>query len=127
MKKTRVSISPSTGVNSDTKASESKPRRNIKNYRTSLTKSVPNKKVEDHMRNYKSKLNKRNHNSNPNSLCKTCNKCLISSNHDKCVEKFLKSFNKTPVKKVWRAKQNKQIWKATGSLFANVGYQWKPT
>lgn len=127
VKKTKVPITPSTGVNSVTNASKSKPRSNMKDYRTSLAKSVPKTKVEDHMRNYKSELNKRNHNSNPNSLCKTCNKCLILSNHDKCVEKFLKSFNKPPVKKVWRAKQIKQIWKATGKLFANVGYQWKPT
>ena len=68
MKKTKVPISPSTGVNSDTKASESKHRRNIKNYRTSLAKSVPKKKEEDHMWNYKSELKKGNHNANPNSL-----------------------------------------------------------
>jgi hypothetical protein len=127
VKKTKIPISPSTEVNSDTKARESKPRRNRRNYRTSHAKSVPKKKVDDHMRNIKSNLSKMSHNSKPNSRCKTCNECIISSNHDKCVEKFLKSFNKTPVKKVWRAKLSKQIWKATGKLFANVGYQWKPT
>ncbi|GJV80465.1 hypothetical protein Tco_1516335 [Tanacetum coccineum] len=111
VQKTNVPISASTEVNSDNKASRSKPRSNIKNDRTSTTKSVPKKKVEDHIRNTN----------------KTCTKCIISSNHDKCVEKFLKSSNKPPVKKVWRVKQVRQTWKATRKLFANVGYQWKPT
>ncbi|GJU89263.1 hypothetical protein Tco_1301686 [Tanacetum coccineum] len=138
VKKSNVPISPSTEVNSDTKANRSKPRRNIKNDRTSTTKSVIKKKVEDHIRNTKSDLHKQNHvdssislkrtviNSISDSRCKTCTKCIISSNHDKCVEKFVKSSNKPPVKKVWRVKQVKQTWKATGKLFANVGYQWKP-
>ncbi|GJT15552.1 putative ribonuclease H-like domain-containing protein [Tanacetum coccineum] len=30
-------------------------------------------------------------------------------------------------KKVWKPKQVKQVWKATGKLLTNVGYQWKPT
>ncbi|GJR89917.1 gag-pol polyprotein, partial [Tanacetum coccineum] len=30
-------------------------------------------------------------------------------------------------KKVWKPKQAKQVWKATGKLLTNVGYQWKPT
>ncbi|GJZ20336.1 hypothetical protein Tco_0556926, partial [Tanacetum coccineum] len=51
VKKTNVPISPSTGVNSDTKASGSKPSSNIKNDRTLPAKSVPKKKVEDHIRN----------------------------------------------------------------------------
>ncbi|GJZ39051.1 hypothetical protein Tco_0585614 [Tanacetum coccineum] len=84
VKKTNVPISPSTGVNSDTKASGSKPSSNIKNDRTLPVKSVPKKKVEDHIKTNKSDLNKKNRvdfsisykrivlNSNPNSLCKTC-------------------------------------------------------
>ncbi|GJT81649.1 hypothetical protein Tco_1055991 [Tanacetum coccineum] len=51
VKNSNVPISPSTEVNSDTKASRSKPRSNIKNDRTSTAKSVPKKKVEDHIRN----------------------------------------------------------------------------
>nr|GEY47123.1 hypothetical protein [Tanacetum cinerariifolium] len=31
------------------------------------------------------------------------------------------------VKMVWKPKQIKQVWKATGKLLTNVGYQWKPT
>nr|GEV73254.1 integrase, catalytic region, zinc finger, CCHC-type, peptidase aspartic, catalytic [Tanacetum cinerariifolium] len=30
------------------------------------------------------------------------------------------------VKKVWKPKQVKQMWKATGKMLINVGYQWKP-
>ncbi|GKA56002.1 hypothetical protein Tco_0755074 [Tanacetum coccineum] len=31
------------------------------------------------------------------------------------------------LKKVWKPKQVKQVWKATRKLLTNVGYQWKPT
>ncbi|GJV16442.1 hypothetical protein Tco_1361765 [Tanacetum coccineum] len=31
------------------------------------------------------------------------------------------------VKKVWKPKQVKQVWKATGKVLTYVGYQWKPT
>ncbi|GJZ32839.1 retrovirus-related pol polyprotein from transposon TNT 1-94 [Tanacetum coccineum] len=34
---------------------------------------------------------------------------------------------KPPVKKVWRVKQVKQVWQATGKLFTNVRFQWLPT
>ncbi|GJX77683.1 hypothetical protein Tco_0324494 [Tanacetum coccineum] len=47
-------VKKSNVPNSDTKASRSKPRSNIKNDRTSTAKSVSKKKVEDHIRNTKS-------------------------------------------------------------------------
>ncbi|GKD63729.1 retrovirus-related pol polyprotein from transposon TNT 1-94 [Tanacetum coccineum] len=113
-------------------------------------------KVEDHPRTNKSVWTKVNRvessisskhvviNSNSESVCKTCNKCLISANHDMCVIKPLNSVNATPtvknglnkVKQVWKVKgklsanglnKAKQVWKATGKVFANVGYQWRPT
>ncbi|GJY34846.1 retrovirus-related pol polyprotein from transposon TNT 1-94 [Tanacetum coccineum] len=102
--KTNVHVILSTGVNSSTEASGSKPRSNTKNNRILPAKSDNKKKVEDHPRNNKSKLKQKNRvdssisskriviNSNSNSVCKTF----------------------------------KQVWKATGKLFANVGYQWKP-
>ncbi|GJW29335.1 retrovirus-related pol polyprotein from transposon TNT 1-94 [Tanacetum coccineum] len=98
-------------------------------------KSDNKKNVEADPRNNKSKLKQNNRidssisskhtviNSNSKSVCKTCNKCLIYANHDKCVVKYLKSINaslKNILSKV------KQVWKATDKLFANVGYQWKP-
>ncbi|GKF72780.1 hypothetical protein Tco_0208894, partial [Tanacetum coccineum] len=55
--------------------------------------------------------------------------------HDMCVVNYLHSVNASPavknvvrkVKKVWKHKQVKQVWKATGKVLTNVGYQWKPT
>ncbi|GKC22669.1 hypothetical protein Tco_1024819 [Tanacetum coccineum] len=51
----------------------------------------------------------------------------MSFNHDECVMQSLKFVRKPHVNKVWRVKQVKQVWQATGKLFANVDYQWKPT
>ncbi|GKC29620.1 hypothetical protein Tco_1036914, partial [Tanacetum coccineum] len=105
VKKSNVPISPSTEVNSDSKASKSKPTSNIKNDRTLTAKSIPKKKVEDHIRNTKSDLHKQNRVDSSISLKRT----VINSISDS------------------RCKTFKQTWKATGKLFANVGYQWKPT
>ncbi|GJR74492.1 hypothetical protein Tco_0086857 [Tanacetum coccineum] len=124
-------------VKGATVASGSKPRSNIKKDKTLPAKSDL-KTVENHPRNNKSSVKQKNHvdssisskrtviNSTSNPVCKTCNKCLISFNHDKCVVKSLKFVKKPPVNKVWRVKQVKQVWQATGKLFTNVGYQWKP-
>ncbi|GJW68564.1 hypothetical protein Tco_0122988, partial [Tanacetum coccineum] len=124
-------------VNSFNEASRSKPRSNTKNNRILPAKSENKKKVEAHPRNNKSKLKQKNRvdssinykrtviNSNSNSVCKTCNKCLISANHDKCVVKYLKSISAPTAKNV--SSTVKQVWKATRKIFANVGYQWKPT
>ncbi|GJY05447.1 retrovirus-related pol polyprotein from transposon TNT 1-94 [Tanacetum coccineum] len=134
-------------VNSCTDASRSKPRSNTKKNRISPAKSVNKKKVEEHPRTNKSNLKTMNHvdssisskhnviNSNSHSVCKTCNKCLISANHDICVVDYLHYVNASPfvknvlrkVKKVWKPKQVKQVWKTTGKVLTNVGYQWKPT
>ncbi|GKB96889.1 hypothetical protein Tco_0983026 [Tanacetum coccineum] len=119
-------------------ASGSKPRSNTKKDRTLPAKS-DKKKVEDQSRNNKSSVKQKNRvdssisykrtliNSNSNSVCKTCNKCLMSVNHDKCVVKSLKFVKKPSVNKIWRVKQVKQVWQATGKLFTNVGFQWQPT
>ncbi|GJW71966.1 retrovirus-related pol polyprotein from transposon TNT 1-94 [Tanacetum coccineum] len=128
---------PSTRVIGSTEVSGSKPRRNTKKNRILPAKSDNKKKVEAHPRKNKSKLKQENHvdssisskrtviKSNSNSVCKTCNKCLISTNYDKCGVKYLKSVNASLFKNV--SSKVKQVWKATGKLFANVGYQWKPT
>ncbi|GJR76970.1 retrovirus-related pol polyprotein from transposon TNT 1-94 [Tanacetum coccineum] len=129
---------PSTGVKGASAASRSKPRSNTKKDRILLARSAL-KQVEAHSR--MNKLNEKQENrvdssisfkrtvinSNSNSLCKTCNECLISSNHVKCVERFLKSYNKPPIKQIWRVKQVKQTWKPTGKIFTTIGYHWKPT
>ncbi|GJW17930.1 hypothetical protein Tco_0025366 [Tanacetum coccineum] len=56
VQKTNVPVIPSTGVNSSTEASGSKPRGNTKNNRILPAKSDNKKKVEDHPRNNKSNL-----------------------------------------------------------------------
>nr|GEU32625.1 retrovirus-related Pol polyprotein from transposon TNT 1-94 [Tanacetum cinerariifolium] len=145
--KTNVLVLPSTGVDSCTDAKGSKPKSNTKKNRISPAKSVNKKIVKDHSRTNKSNLQRPNRvdscisskhtviNSNSNSVCKTCNKCFISANHDMCVIKYLDSVNVPSsaknvvrkVKQVWKPKHVKQVWKATGIVLTTVGYQWKPT
>nr|GEU53584.1 retrovirus-related Pol polyprotein from transposon TNT 1-94 [Tanacetum cinerariifolium] len=105
--KTYVPLIPSTGVNSCTDASGSKPRSNTKKNRISLATSVNRKTVEDHPRTNKSNLQKPNLvdssisskriviNSNSDFVCQTCNKCFILANHDMCVIKYLNSVNES--------------------------------
>ncbi|GKE79320.1 hypothetical protein Tco_1545440 [Tanacetum coccineum] len=152
---TNVLVIHSTGVNTSTEASGSKPRSNTKKNRILPAKSENKKKVEDHPRTNKSVWTKVNRvdssisskrvviNSNSESVCKTCNKCLNSANHEMCVVNILSSVNATPTvkiilnkgKQIWKPKgklsdnslnKTKRVWKATGKLFANVGYQWRP-
>ncbi|GJR65763.1 retrovirus-related pol polyprotein from transposon TNT 1-94 [Tanacetum coccineum] len=87
----------STGVNSSTKASGSTPRSNTKKNRILPAKTENKKKVEDHPRTNKSVWTKVNRvdssisskrvaiNSNSESVCKTCNKCLNSANHEMAI------------------------------------------
>ncbi|GJW96933.1 retrovirus-related pol polyprotein from transposon TNT 1-94 [Tanacetum coccineum] len=153
---TNVPVIHSTGVNTSTEASGSKPRSNTKKNRILPAKSENKKKVEDHPRTNKSVWTKVNRvdssisskrvviNSNSKSVCKTCNKCLNSANHEMCVVNILSSVNATPTvkivlnkgKQIWKPKgklsdnslnKSKRVWKATGKLFADIGYQWRPT
>ncbi|GJX80389.1 retrovirus-related pol polyprotein from transposon TNT 1-94 [Tanacetum coccineum] len=57
---TNVPVIPSTGLNSSTKASGSKPRSNTKKNRILPAKSDNEKNIEDHSRNNKSSLKKAN-------------------------------------------------------------------
>ncbi|GJY63148.1 hypothetical protein Tco_0464608 [Tanacetum coccineum] len=129
---------PSTRVKGASAASRLTPRSNTKKNRTLPAKSAL-KQVKAHSRMNKLNEKQKNRvdssisdkrtitNSNPNTSCKTCNKCLIYVNHDQCVvrsEVFVKQF---PATKVWRVKQVKQVWKATGKLFTTIGHQWPPT
>ncbi|GJS46419.1 hypothetical protein Tco_0596540 [Tanacetum coccineum] len=156
VQQTNVPMIHSTGVNSSTEASGSKPRSNTKKNRILPAKTENKKKVEDHPRTNKSVWTKVNRvdssisskrvviNSNSESVCKTCNKCLNSASHEMCVVNILNSVNATPTvkivlnkgKQIWKPKgklsdnslnKTKQVWKATGKLFANVGYQWRST
>ncbi|GKB39850.1 hypothetical protein Tco_0884792 [Tanacetum coccineum] len=146
----------SNRVNSCIDASGSQPRSNTKKNRILPAKSVNMQKVEDHPRTIKSRLKTTNRvdssisskrtviNLNSHFVCKTCNKCLISANHDLCVVTYLHSVNAsasvktvvrnvtqvwTPkqVKQVWKPKKVKQVWKPTGKTLNTIGYQWMPT
>ncbi|GKE01737.1 hypothetical protein Tco_1389720, partial [Tanacetum coccineum] len=119
-------------------ASRSKPRSNTKKDRTIPAKSAL-KQVEAQSRMNKSNEKHKNRvdssisykrtviNSNSNTSCKTCNKCLISVNHDQCVVRSEMCVKQSSATKVWRVKQVKQVWKATGKLFTTIGHQWRPT
>ncbi|GJX41744.1 retrovirus-related pol polyprotein from transposon TNT 1-94 [Tanacetum coccineum] len=156
VQQTNVPVIHSTGVNTSTEASRSKPRSNTKKNRILPAKSENEKKVEDHPRTNKSVWTKVNRvdssisskhvviNSNSKSVCKTCNKCVNSANHEMCVVNILSSVNATPTikiilnegKQIWKPKgklsdnslnKTKRVWKATGKLIADIGYQWRPT
>ncbi|GJU06232.1 retrovirus-related pol polyprotein from transposon TNT 1-94 [Tanacetum coccineum] len=108
VQQSNIPMIPSTGVSSSTKASGSKPGSDTKNNRILPAKSVNKKKVEDHPRINQSVWTKVNRvdsgisskrgviNSNSEDVCKTCNKCFNSVNHDLCVVNILNSVNATP-------------------------------
>ncbi|GJR07011.1 hypothetical protein Tco_0529995 [Tanacetum coccineum] len=133
-----VPVIPSTGVGSSTDASGSKPKSNTKTNRILPANSENKKKVEDHTRINKYRWIKVNRvdssisskrfviNSNSISVCKVCNKCLISANHEMCVVNNLNSVKTIPTVKDGLNK-TKQVCKETGKVFAIVGYQWRPT
>ncbi|GKE14659.1 hypothetical protein Tco_1422236 [Tanacetum coccineum] len=148
--KTNAPVPPSTGVNCCTNASGSHPRSNTKKNKISAAKGVNKKKVEERPRTNKSNLRTTNCvdssssskrtliNSNSDFICQTCNKCLISANHDVCVVDYLQSVKASPsihnihnvvrnVKQVWKPKQVRQVWKPTGKVLTSVGHQWRPT
>ncbi|GJY77314.1 hypothetical protein Tco_0482430 [Tanacetum coccineum] len=152
VQQTNIPVIHSTGVNTSTEASGSKPRSNTKKNRILPAKSENKKKVEDHTRTNKSVWTKVNRvdssisskliviNSNSESVCKTSNKWLNSANHEMCVVNILSYVNATPTvkivlnkgKQIWKPKgklsdnslnKTKRVWKAMGKLFADIGYQ----
>nr|GEZ59106.1 hypothetical protein [Tanacetum cinerariifolium] len=138
--KTNFPVPPSTGVNRCTDASGSQPRSNTKKNRILPAKGVNKMQVEEQPRTNKSHLRTSNRvdfssrpkrtviNSNLDSVCQTCNKCLISANHDMCAVDYLQSVvaplsirnNCNVVRKV---KQVRQVWKPTGKgiLYGRTG------
>nr|GEV09786.1 integrase, catalytic region, zinc finger, CCHC-type, peptidase aspartic, catalytic [Tanacetum cinerariifolium] len=134
VKKTNVSINLSAGIKSIPEASKSKSKSEKKTHRNFPARSENVKRVETPLRN----LNKKNHVDSSLSVkhtsfisksvfvCKTCNECLVFGNHDKCVVKNLKYVNAKNTK-IKNDVNVKQVWKATGKVFASVGSRWKPT
>nr|GEY25978.1 hypothetical protein [Tanacetum cinerariifolium] len=106
--KTNVHVPPS-GVNRCTNASGSQPKSNTKRNKISLAKGVNKMQVKEQPRTNKPHLRTTNHvdsssrskstiiNSNSDSICQTCNKCLISANHDMCLVDFVHSIVTPPL------------------------------
>ncbi|GJU80811.1 retrovirus-related pol polyprotein from transposon TNT 1-94 [Tanacetum coccineum] len=129
----------STGVNTTTSVSGSKPSGNTKKNRISRPPSSNQKnKVEENPKKVKSSLNKMNSISVPinNAHVKhsvrnakfesICNKCLFDVNHDMCVIDYVNDVNVHSKTKSKRNKKRK-LWKPTGKVFNEIGYSWKPT
>nr|GEU64388.1 hypothetical protein [Tanacetum cinerariifolium] len=126
-----VPVNMPTGIKSVLDASKSKSKSDKKIHKNLPARSKNVKRVAKPLRN----LNKKNRvDSSLNdkrtgfisksvSIFKTCNECLVFGNHD---DRVVKSVNaKKP--KVINNENVKQVWKATGKVFASVGFQWKPT
>ena len=130
----------STGVKPTTGASKSMPKKVTQINRSFPAQDVRGKRVEAHTRKLNktnrvdSSLNYKNNGfvSNSIAVCKMCNGCLFSVNHDQCVVRYLKSVNaKTPkakhvvthTKQVWRAK--KPTRKPTKKPTTRT--EWRPT
>ena len=139
MLQTNVHNADSTGVTNVTKASRSKINCNTRKDRTLPTKSVQEKRVEDHRRNNKTDLNHVNRvdssissrrtviNSNSNATHKICNNGLTYNHRDACFGALLNDVYTTSACYVLKNKCEKQTWRATGRTFTKVGYCWRPT
>ncbi|GJY61495.1 hypothetical protein Tco_0462152 [Tanacetum coccineum] len=120
-------------------ASGSKPRSNTRNDRILLPSSRSQKNnVEAQLRKFKSSSNKNNHvsdcnanvknvvvSNNSENVCLSCNECLISTNHDACVVKYLKDVQNCK-KATYVIPKEKIQWKPTSKVFTLVGLRWKP-
>ncbi|GJY30035.1 hypothetical protein Tco_0405802 [Tanacetum coccineum] len=132
----------STGLNTTTSDSGSKPSGNTKkNMISRPPHSNKKNKVEEHPRKVKSSLIKTNSISEPisnahvkhsirnakfESICAICNKCLFDANHDMCVIDYVNNVNVCFKSKSKRNKKRK-VWKRTGKVCNEIGYSWKPT
>nr|GFB33256.1 hypothetical protein [Tanacetum cinerariifolium] len=121
-----------------TSVSKAKPKSNPKTNRIPLAKGANKLPVEDLPRTNKSHLRTTNRvdsssrlkrtviNSNSDSMCRTCNKCLTSFDHDMCVAICMKSVVRPhstrhnceverKIKQAWKPKhierKMKQVWK----------------
>ncbi|GJR94440.1 retrovirus-related pol polyprotein from transposon TNT 1-94 [Tanacetum coccineum] len=92
IQKTNVPMIPSTGVNSCTDASGSKPKSNTKKNRISAAESANKKKVEEHPRTNKSSLKSTNHVDSSTSS-KRCSKYMTGDRSR--LRNFVKKFIRT--------------------------------
>ncbi|GJR93480.1 hypothetical protein Tco_0265654 [Tanacetum coccineum] len=134
VKQTNVCVNLSTGIKSVTEASKSKSKCEAKTHKNLPARSENVKRVYNPLRS----LNKRNRVDSSLSVkrtrfisisvsvCNICNECLLFGNDNMCSVKNLNSVNaKNP--KVKNNVTMRQVWKATGKIFASVGSKWRPT
>nr|GFC67012.1 hypothetical protein [Tanacetum cinerariifolium] len=122
-------------------ASASQSKDNTKKNRIRRThKKAKETELEDHPRKVKSSLNKASvidsranssviesvSNVNSNLKCASCNVCLFSDNHDKCVVEYVNSVNASRKSKSAKKPFKRKVWKSTGKVFKTVGYIWEP-
>ncbi|GJR99351.1 hypothetical protein Tco_0315860 [Tanacetum coccineum] len=127
-------------VITSTRASGSQSKNNTRKNRITpaASSNKKNKTVEVHLRKVMSSSNKRNHvfmcnanfkhavkGANSNFVCSTCNGCLFSTNHDKCVVSYINDVNKRVKSKSGKSK--KMEWKPTGKVFTTIRHRWFPT
>ncbi|GJR42257.1 putative ribonuclease H-like domain-containing protein [Tanacetum coccineum] len=133
----------STGVRPSTSASGSQPSGNTKKDKIMRSSSSTLKnKVEAHSRTAKTSLKNKNSivepkgnanvkhsklNANSKPLCVKCNGCMLSDNHDLCVLDFINNVNARNKSKSIKKNSKKKVWKPTGKVFTNIGYNWRPT
>ncbi|GJR38516.1 retrovirus-related pol polyprotein from transposon TNT 1-94 [Tanacetum coccineum] len=121
-------------------ASGSQSKNNTRKNRitSAASSNKKNKTVEAHPRKVMTSSNKKNHVSlcnlnfkhvvkdvNSKFVRSTCNGCLFSANHDKCVVTYINDVNKRAKSK--SGKRKKMEWKPTGKVFTSVGHRWLPT
>ncbi|GKA92004.1 hypothetical protein Tco_0813929 [Tanacetum coccineum] len=133
----------STGVKPFTNASRSQPSGNTKKDKIQRTPSSTQKnKVEAYSRTVKSSLKNKNYvvepnrtvnvqhfklNANSELLCVKCNGYMLSDNHDLCVLSFINDVNARIKSKSVKKSSKRKVWKPTGKVFINIGYNWRPT
>nr|GEW06474.1 reverse transcriptase domain-containing protein [Tanacetum cinerariifolium] len=131
-------VSSASGSHASRSQSKDKTKKN--RIRRTLKKAKETE-LEDHHRKVKSSLNKASvvdsrasssvikfvSNVNSNLKCASCNGCLFSDNHDKCVVEYINSVNASRKSKSVKKPVNRKVWKTTGKVFKIVGYMWKPT
>nr|GFB67426.1 hypothetical protein [Tanacetum cinerariifolium] len=129
-------LSP-TGLKCSTSNYGSKPTGNIKN---DMILQTPSRNIKNKVEAQPRKVNKKNrvvepiHNVNVKQLqlnvnselnCATCKTSLFDGVHDMCLLDFVKNVNSRAKFAKKHKKQN--IWKPTGHVFTEVGFNWKPT
>nr|GEX96368.1 copia protein [Tanacetum cinerariifolium] len=133
----------STGVTLPTSASGSQPSFNTKKDKIQQTPSSAKKnKLEAYPRNVRTSLQNKKSvvnikniasvhesklNVNFDLQCVTCNGCLFSDNYDSYVLEFINFMNARVKSKSAKKPLKKKVWKPSGKVFTNIGYQWRPT